>query len=280
MRAPGQPGRAASAGAQRKAQARRAPSEGGNGCIDTGIKYGALGFEPYQGEGSGTRIPYRGLFAVSVLVAMTAMLAAPAVADTYTVNMNPFTESHELYYWEVYDSFELTAGTGDSIKYSVSSQIGCVYLLLVQGHNANAQSSMYTDYSWTDTCTQSFTKTFVVPSGEGTEFSIVIINPSTVNDVLYTMNIQVTQAPAGFPIWLILVIVVAIAAVVIVVVLLMLRSRKQRAATVMQSPPPYPGQQPMYQQQAPPPQPQYPQQGWPPQQPPQPPQQGPPPYGP
>jgi len=224
-------------------------------------------------EGSDTRVLNRSLLAVSILVVLIAMLAPPTAADTtYTVSTNPFIASHQLGILDLHDNYELVAANGDQVAYSMSIITGCARLYFYKGHNIDPETDLaYAAYSQTS-CVMSYQNTFPVPASEGTEFSIVIINPN-LQDVQYTLTVTVTPAPPGLPTWIIgaVIGIILIIVIIVVVVVLMVR-RKKPAPAPPTAPPPYPGQQPAYPG-APPP-PMYPQQ--PPQQPPQ----APPPYGP
>lgn len=175
------------------------------------------------------------ILAALCLGALVVVFAAPAAsAATYIVTANPYTATHSLSVTDSWDSYEITASTGSKISYSVAvTETGCVKLALVQGHGVTLDSQYYIDYSQ-ETCVASYSNTFPVESGEGTDFSVVIMT-SMMTGVNYTISIS-TAAPAGLDPLVVLAVLLPILAVVIVVVVLVARRRKR---AVPMAPPPY-----------------------------------------
>lgn len=191
------------------------------------------------------------LAAVMCLVLLTDLLVAPtAAATTTTVTSNPFSASGTITAAEIWDSFELTASSGSRVTYTVTaSGGGCVMVFFAQGHSVTMSSSYYVSYSQ-ENCVASYTNTFPVSSGEGTDFSLVV-SSTMGTDVPYTVNVSVASPGALDAV--LGVLVIAVILVLVPVVLVLLRRRK-KVVTVpppymppMTPPPPYapPGQTPL-----------------------------------
>ena len=108
-------------------------------------------------------------------------------------------------------------------------------VFLVLGHNMNLDSTYLIAYSQ-ETCVTSFSKSYVVPSGGGPDFSIAITTELE-GAVAYQLDINVGSpsawgAVAGFAVFI--VIIAAIAG------LFMIARRRKRATQLPTSyPPPY-----------------------------------------
>jgi hypothetical protein len=216
----------------------------------------------------------RGIRLVSLCVAVFAafliICSAPASAMVYNVDSSDYTRTVTINSSALMDNFEITAKSGQHIKYTVDvvTSGGCAQLFFSMGHNINMQSQYLVAYSQ-ENCVQTFTKEYPVASGSGTDFTVTIAT-SYPDDMVYTMTIK-TFSPA-IPDWLIPVLVFVLIFVVVAVIAAVMRSRKRKAAQAQVVPPWQQPQQPLYQQ------PPYQQPPFPPEQPPYPPQQ--PPYPP
>jgi len=104
-----------------------------------------------------------------------------------------------------FDTFELTAQSGQHVKYTmtVTSTGGCAMLLFVKGHNVNPSSQYYVAYSQ-ENCVSSYSNDFPVASSDGTTFSVVVLTQQSQN-VDYSVTIQ-TYSPA-IPDWVLGVVV-------------------------------------------------------------------------
>ena len=176
---------------------------------------------------------------MAVLAVALAALAGAAAATNYTVDGATYTKSTTLSQSETWDDYELAAQSGKTISYSVSvTSGGCVMLFFAKGHNLNLESKFLVTYSQ-ENCAPSYSNSFPVGSGDGTQFSIVIASDSN-SDVPYKLDITVADTP--FP-WVGLVVVVAIIAV-FVGIMYAVRSRRRKAMRAPTAPPPYPGTPP------------------------------------
>jgi len=175
---------------------------------------------------------------VSLLAVLLALIVGslPAAAETYAVSAYPYSVTKTLGATEEFDSHEITAGVGKEISYTArATGGGCILVLLILGHNVNADSTYLIAYS-KETCVTSFSKSYVVPSGGGPDFSIAITTELE-GSVAYQLDINVgTPSPWG-----------AVAGIVVFIVIIaaiagistMVRRRKRAAPLPMSYPPPY-----------------------------------------
>jgi flagellar biosynthesis/type III secretory pathway M-ring protein FliF/YscJ len=197
----------------------------------------------------------RGIRSVSVCVAVFAALllicSTSASATVYNVNSSDYTRTVTLSNASTMDNFELTAKSGEHIKYSVSvvTSNGCAQLFFSKGHNINMQSEYLVAYSQ-ENCVQSFSKEFPVGSSDGTDFTVTI-STSFPDDMDYTVTIK-TFAPA-IPDWLVGFLVIIVIIVIVAVIGAVIRGRRKKAAQAQMMPqwqppqqPPFPPEQPPY----------------------------------
>jgi hypothetical protein len=198
----------------------------------------------------------RGIRSVSVCVVIFAaafllICSSPASATVYNVDSSDYTRTVTLSNASLMDNFELTAKSGEHIKYTVSAVTSgsCAQLLFSKGHNINMQSQYLVAYSQVS-CVQSYSNEFPVGSGDGTDFTVTIAT-SFPDDMDYTVTIK-TFAPA-IPDWLVGFLVLIIIVVIVAVIGAVIRGRKRKAAQAQMMPqwqppqqPPFPPEQPPY----------------------------------
>ena len=182
---------------------------------------------------------------LAIAVWLTVGLA-PASATTFTVDSANYSKSDSVAS-SAFDTFELTAQSGQHVKYTmtVTSSGGCAMLLFVKGHNVNPSSQYYVAYSQ-ENCVSSYSNDFPVASSDGTTFSVVVLTQQSQN-VDYSVTIQ-TYSPA-IPDWVLGVVVFLGIVVVIAVIRTVIRRRRAKAMP----PPMQPPMQPPMGGQTPPP---------------------------
>jgi len=190
----------------------------------------------------------RGIRSVSVCMAVFAALlligSTPASATVYSVDSSDYTRTVILSNASIMDNFELTAKSGEHIKYSVSVNTpgGCALLFFSKGHDITMQSQYLVAYSQ-ENCVQSYSNEFPVSSDDGTDFTVTI-STSYPDDLDYTVTIK-TFAPA-IPDWLVGVLVFIVIIVIVAVIGAVVRGRKRKAAQAQMMPPMQPPQQPPF----------------------------------
>ena len=165
--------------------------------------------------------------------------AHPVLAQTYGVSSYPYSQDRTLPAATEFDSYEITATVGREIRYSVrATDGGCILVLLILGHNANENSLYLIAYSQ-ETCVESFSRTYRVPTGGGPEFSIVVTSELQ-GTVQYHVEIDVGEprslgpAAAGIGI-----LVLAVVGAIVAGVVYSIKRRKARTPPAVPYPPPY-----------------------------------------
>jgi len=186
-----------------------------------------------------------------VLGMLLAVAVSPASATDYTVTGTSYTNTGTLEALELWDTYELTAGGGKRVSYTVAADRtnatgACVMLLWAKGHDVTGSSEYLVTYSQED-CVASFSSGYTIGSGDPSQWTVVVLSDRTY-DVDYTLTVKIENAfdPTILGIIIIVVVVVAVIGIRIA-----LRRRRQRMAPP--AAPPMPPMPPMEPPQSPPP---------------------------
>lgn len=178
-----------------------------------------------------------------VVVAAFLLISSTSVSATvYNVDSTDYSKSTTLQYTSIMDNYELTAKSGEHVKYSVKADTpgSCAMLLFSKGHNIGMTSQYLIAYSQ-ENCVQSYSNEFPVGSNDGTDFTVTITTDDTFN-VNYTVTIKVF-APM-IPDWLVGFLVFIIIIVVVAVIGAVIRGRRRKAAQPPMMPPMQPPLEP------------------------------------
>src|SRR3990172_10367537 len=144
--------------------------EGGRRCGGEGLSTTQSNVAP-RGKMVRRVVVALGLIAISGLLLLGFF---PAAAQTYRVTSYPHSVDRTLNAATEFDSYEVTAAVGREISYSArATDGGCILLLFVLEHNAHQNSIYLVAYSQ-ETCVESVSRSYRVPTGGGPDFSIVI----------------------------------------------------------------------------------------------------------
>ena len=180
----------------------------------------------------------RGFVAALLLVSLSAFTAVgPAAAQTHTVASSPYSVTTTLAAGDEFDSHELRASPGKEVSYTVTATGSCIVVLLGLGHNFDFNTSLYLPRYSQETCVESFSKAYKVPSGGGPDFSIVVTTELQ-GDVAYKIDITIGEpSPLGL-----IAGIGAFAALIGVGAAISVAMRRRRRAAA--PPPAYPAQSP------------------------------------
>ena len=175
-----------------------------------------------------------------VIGMLLGMASTTASAGTFTVDSARYTKDDSISAVDPFDAHEVTAQSGQHVKYSVTATSGCTELYFVKGHSVSPSSQYYVSYSQ-ENCVGSYSNEFPVDSTDGTQFTVLILTTGTAS-ASYTLTVE-TFTPA-VPNWAIGIIVLVVIIVVIAAIRVAIQRRKAASAPPPLQPPMMPPLQP------------------------------------
>lgn len=141
-------------------------------------------------------------------VGILLALSGTSSAISFSVITTPYHVNHTLPDDAAWNTYELTATDGQSVRYSmtITTPGACALLLFVKGHNPGPQFEYFATYSEGE-CVDSYSNSFPVEPSDGTTFSVLIVT-GYAGDVNYSLDIDII-APL-VPDWVLAIGVVAI----------------------------------------------------------------------